>query len=97
MDTSRVPRARQWPRNLSILHTPDGPAEYLVLGGWNIIFPLWLPALLFAIAPIYWLLFAPHRRRAKRAKLGLCPTCGYDLRASPDRCPECGRVAATLE
>ena len=50
--------------------------------------PLWVPALVFAVAPA-WSLSPPYRRRRRR-KLGLCVKCGYDLRASKDRCPECG-------
>jgi hypothetical protein len=35
--------------------------------------------------------------REQRTKKGLCPQCGYDLRATPDRCPECGGVSAKIE
>jgi hypothetical protein len=35
-------------------------------------------------------LSARESRRDARSNAGLCPQCGYDLRASNDRCPECG-------
>jgi len=53
---------------------------------WDFRVPFWLPLLLSAIAPLLW-----YRRR-HRYPPGTCQQCGYDLRASPNRCPECGAI-----
>ncbi|MCZ6652297.1 MAG: hypothetical protein O7D91_04640 [Planctomycetota bacterium] len=53
-------------------------------------FPLWSLGVLFALLLLPCFYTIPFYRRRKRKKLGLCLKCGYDLRASKDRCPECG-------
>jgi hypothetical protein len=59
-------------------------------------FILWLPhwALLTVCAAgavSSWRMVRSHRR-ASRRRAGRCASCGYDLRMTPDRCPECGVV-----
>src|SRR5262245_22982202 len=39
-----------------------------------------------------WSREAGRRRGISRLVAGRCPRCGYDLRATPHRCPECGAV-----
>jgi hypothetical protein len=46
-------------------------------------------------AMLFWYpLLVRKDRQRKRQMRGLCPFCGYDLRATPARCPECGAVPA---
>ena len=56
----------------------------------RVVIPLWFLIVSTAVAPILRARSAIRRRR--RVKLNLCRTCGYDLRATPERCPECGAV-----
>jgi hypothetical protein len=55
--------------------------------------PLWIVALVFA-GPFAVPYIARHlrNRHGDRVNCGRCPSCGYDLRATPDRCPECGAI-----
>lgn len=60
--------------------------------GWIVDIPFAHLAALALLFPALWLLlrFRKSFVRLRRQKIGLCAACGYDLRASPERCPECG-------
>jgi len=42
------------------------------------------------VIPIWAVSAFKKAKRKKRLREGRCVQCGYDLRATPDRCPECG-------
>jgi hypothetical protein len=65
---------------------PVEPLEYRVRLAVAVAITAFLPAI-FAAS----LLFRRFSRQGRRGK-GLCLICGYDLRATPGRCPECGSV-----
>lgn len=73
----------------------DWPVSYGVdrVDCWGI--PLaWLAGVTAVLPGIGAVVFLTKRRRRGRVKRGLCPVCGYDVRATPTRCPECGTVLA---
>jgi hypothetical protein len=62
--------------------------------GWSakmVVIPYWAIALVFLFAPLQRILTLHGRREFAR---GFCQQCGYDLRATPERCPECGTLAS---
>jgi hypothetical protein len=70
-------------------HWLEGYRTRLRINYW-VILAVTTPLPLFCAARYLWRI----RRAARLRARGLCETCGYDLCATPDRCPECGTLAS---
>lgn len=58
----------------------------------SVTIPYWAIVVVFAVAPLVHVAFGriQRARRLLRLRRNTCAACGYDLRSSHDRCPECG-------
>lgn len=63
---------------------------------WQLTLPIWSLLAAASVLPAAWLglVIVRRRARARARRAGRCSSCGYDLRATPGRCPECGAAAA---
>jgi hypothetical protein len=66
-------------------------------GVWFLEFPAWMPTVAGSLLPmcvsLVWV--TRHRRQRSRRASGRCIACGYDCRATAERCPECGTAVVT--
>jgi hypothetical protein len=75
-------------RNTSFWPTMDiAPGPWAVGWDWQLGVPIWIVCVLSMISSAIWL-----ARLRRRFPPGSCQKCGYDLRATPSLCPECGSI-----
>ena len=81
-------------RRIAGFHWSSGHVDH---GDWNatrryltVIIPDWAVFAMMCLLSTASFYGWSHQR--KQYSIGLCCKCGYDLRATPNRCPECGTI-----
>jgi hypothetical protein len=68
-----------------------------VWNDWGIVLPDWFLVASLLVLPAFALRrYLYNRQRRLRRRAGQCVHCGYDLRASVGRCPECGTIVQVM-
>jgi hypothetical protein len=94
MANGRDPQVRTW--TFAGFYFYAAPKRPLATGGmqaqlWGfriVGVPYWALTVASAVPPLLWVI----NRRSYRRERGHCGRCGYDLRATPERCRECGAM-----
>jgi hypothetical protein len=73
-----------WIENQTV--PPSATRPYPILYT-DVVIPLYAAMIASCVLPIRW-----GVRRYRKQLAGHCRRCGYDLRATPERCPECGTI-----
>ena len=81
----------RWYGRLGFGYDPNARLDNTTGGRmYRVYFPFWGLTIVSLIAP--GMVVIAYCRRRHRHRRGMCPRCGYDLRATAQRCPECGAV-----
>ncbi len=68
------------------------PEGRMAQSRWEIWLPFWFPLVLFGLLPAVRIVMrVRHRKDVAEHR---CPACGYDMRANPAKCSECGHEVA---
>jgi hypothetical protein len=86
----------QWPTLGFRFVREQGTQPGNIRGKTDLVVPYWfLTALTLTPAALRLRAAIRRTRRTCPRQRTLCPNCGYDCRATPDRCPECGTFAGS--